>query len=198
VVVAAGLIVSALTPFWNIAGSKLMVAPEIRSADAIVVLGGGILPDGSLTDESLRRTFQGFMLYKRGLAATIVLSGPARRGLRGMPIDEAATRAKMAVDIGIPVNAILEEAEVNTTRDEAVRIKELLGAAGRPAVLLVTESLHMRRAKLAFELAGFDVFPAPSDDFPAIALSPSDRIFLMWRVLQETGGLIYYWAAGYI
>jgi uncharacterized SAM-binding protein YcdF (DUF218 family) len=56
----------------------------------------------------------------------------------------------------------------------------------------------MRRAMLVFERAGFQVFPAPSDNLSGGAGSTFDRLNLMRRVLQETGALIYYQAAGYI
>jgi uncharacterized SAM-binding protein YcdF (DUF218 family) len=193
--VVAAVVVSTLTPVWNIAGKSLAVAPQHRPADAVVVLGAGLMPNGSLSEESLRRAFQGFILYKKGLAPRIVLSGPPLRN--GLAV-ESEVRAKLAVEIGIPETAILQERAVNTTRDEAGRIRELFEKSGSPAILLVTESLHMRRAKLVFERAGFRVFPAPSDDYADAARSTSDRLFLMQRILREITALMYYRVAGYI
>jgi uncharacterized SAM-binding protein YcdF (DUF218 family) len=193
--VAVGFLVSALTPLWNIAARNLAVSPQIDRADAVVVLASGVMADGSLTDESLRRALQGFALYKKGLADKIVLSGPPLGDGR---VVESAARARVALDLGIPANAILQESAVHTTRDEASRIRLLFRDKQRPSVLLVTDSLHMRRAMRVFERAGFEVLPAPSDNYPSAARGPQDRIALMWRVLQEAGALVYYTLAGYI
>jgi uncharacterized SAM-binding protein YcdF (DUF218 family) len=193
-VVLAGLVTSTVTPMWNIAGKYIAVAPEIEPADAIVVLAAGVMSDGSLNDESLRRAVHGFSLYKRGLAPKIVLSGP--RNSDG--IVEAVVRTKLALEMGIPADAVLQEIAVNTTRDEARRVGELLAIGNSSRILLVTESLHMRRARLVFERAGFHVAAAPSDDYAGTATRPEDRLKLMRRVLEEAGALVYYRIAGYI
>ena len=189
----AGLILSAYTPLWNISGKYISVSPQVQPAGAIVVLASGVMADGSLGDESLRRAVYGFTLYKRGLPL-----GSCCQARRIGLMVEAAVRAKLAMEMGIPAAAILQETDVNTTRDEAQRIWELLGKGDTSSILLVTEVLHMRRAKMVFERAGFQVFPAPSDDYTASAASPEDRLKLMRRVLEEAGGLIYYRMAGYL
>jgi uncharacterized SAM-binding protein YcdF (DUF218 family) len=192
--VLAGLATSTMTPMWNIAGKCIAVPPEIEPADAIVVLAAGVMSDGSLNDESLRRAVHGFSLYKRGLAPKIVLSGP--RNNDGFV--EAVVRTQLALEMGIPAEALLQEIAVNTTRDEARRVGELLAMENSDRILLVTESLHMRRAMLVFERAGFHVSAAPSDDYAGTAVRPEDRLKLMRRVLEEAGALVYYRIAGYI
>lgn len=179
---------------WNRIASALAGPTMVASSDAIVVLSASLLSDKTLTDESLRRALHGIRLYQRGLAPLIVLSGRERVS----PPTEAEIRAKLARDMGIPADAILLEKAANTTREESMRIGELLLSRNARRILLVTESLHMRRAKLVFERAGFQVLPAPSDEYPQIASAPAGRFWLMFRVLQETGGLLYYRTAGYI
>ena len=147
----------------------------------------------TLSDESLRRALYGIRLYQRGLAPLIVLSGRERVG----PPTEAKIRAELAREMGIPENVILLEETANTTHEESMRIGKILVSHGTQKVLLVTGSLHMRRAKLAFENVGFRVFPAPSDNYPNIRSSPAGRFWLMFRVLQESIGLLYYKSAGY-
>jgi uncharacterized SAM-binding protein YcdF (DUF218 family) len=169
---------------------------EIEQADAIVVLGAGVMPQGKLMDESMRRLVAGIELFKRGMAPLLVVSGPGRPDA---PVPtEATVRAKLAETMGIPPDAILPEGAVNSTREESVRISSTLRARNATRILLVTESLHMRRAKLVFEHAGLKVQPAVSDDYPAVLLSPQDRLWLTLRIVQEGAGLIYYRLAGYI
>src|SRR5688572_28216253 len=74
--VLGGLIVSMVTPVWNIAGSYIAVSADPQPSDAIVVLAAGVTAEGTLSENSMRRAIAGLRLYKRGLAPKIVLSGP--------------------------------------------------------------------------------------------------------------------------
>lgn len=142
----------------------------------------------------MRRLIEGIQLYKKGLAPILVLSGKGPPGER----TEAEHRSILAQTMGIPAEAILKEETANTTREEAIRISRLLMHRGLRKVLLVTESLHVRRASLAFRSAGLEVFPAPSDDYPAWATSPTARIWLAGRIVKESAALAYYRLAGFI
>jgi len=184
-----------LTPLSNLAGQSFAVAPERKAADAIVVLAAALLNGGSLSDESMRRTITGIELYKQGFAPVLVFSG---RGRRDKPVPtEAGQRLLMAEAVGMPAEAILKEETANTTREEAGRISRLLMHRGLRKILLVTDSLHLRRAKLAFESTGLEVFPVPSDNFPTAATSAWDRLWLASRIVEESAALSYYRLAGY-
>ena len=184
-----------LTPLSNFAGRIFTPAPERKPSDAIVVLAGGLKHGGSLQEESLRRAIAGIEVYKQGLAPILVLSG--RNRLNEPQPTEAEQRSKLAQTMGIPAEAILKEETANTTREEAVRISRLLMHRGLRRILLVTASLHLRRAKLAFESTGLEVFPVPSDDYPAAAISPEDRLRLAGAIVRESTALAYYRLAGY-
>jgi uncharacterized SAM-binding protein YcdF (DUF218 family) len=185
----------ALTPLSNIAAKTFAIAPEKRSADAIVVLATGLMHGGSLPDESMRRAIAGIELYKQGLAPLVVFSGRARPD--EPEHTEAEQRSLLAQAVGMPAEAILKEETANTTREEAVRISRLLVHRGLRKIVLVTDSLHLRRAKLAFESTGLEVFPSPSDDYPSSAVSSSDRLWLLSRIVEESVALTYYRLAGY-
>jgi uncharacterized SAM-binding protein YcdF (DUF218 family) len=100
--------------------------------------------------------------------------------------------------MGIPPAAILKEETANTTHEESIHISSTLRGRNAARILLVTESLHMRRASQVFERAGLQVQPAASADYPAIVRSPGDRLWLAMRIAQESIALIYYRLAGYI
>ena len=85
-----------------------------------------------------------------------------------------------------------------TTYQEAVFTADLLRPRRVRKILLVTESMHMRRAKLLFEKAGLAVLPALSDRNFEAAVAPQDRLMLIFRIAEETAALIYYRIAGYI
>jgi len=189
------LLVSLYTPLWNVLGARLAVPPKIEKADAIVVLGAGLNADHSLDNESLRRAVRGMELFKQGLADVLIVSGPENRALPGK--SEAAVRRDLAVQLGMSPDRIRTIDRVNTTRDEARLVASFLGEHQVNRILLVTESMHMRRAAAVFERAGLTVLPAPSDN--ALEEStPVGRLRLMTSVTEQGAAWLYYRIAGYI
>lgn len=188
------LITSAFTPLPNILARWLSIPQRLERAEAIVVLGGKIGPDGTLSSSSLRRALHGIVLHRKGLAPLLVFFGSGHN--EGFV--EAEVRAQLAHELGISSEMILTEAQARTTRDEAVRAEVLLRPMGVRRILLVTDSLHMVRAQGLFERGGFEVLAAPADDFPNSADTPEERLRLMRRVLGEILARIYYRGAGYL
>jgi len=192
----AVLLLCTLTPLPNLLGKYQSVASSFESADAIVVLGAGMLIDHSLTNESMRRLIRGMSLYKEGRAPLMVVLGPVLRARPGP--SEARTRAGTAIEFGIPKEAVITIETALTTHAEALLTADALRVRRVGKVLLVTESTHMRRAKLLFEKVGFTVLPVSSDNLFEIAISPQERLRLVLRLAQETVGIAYYRIAGYI
>lgn len=185
---------SAFTPLPNLLARSGSTSPRREPAEAIVVLAGGLQPDGLLSDLSLRRALQGIVLHREGLASLLVFLGEAR----GEHPSEASIRAELARQLGISPKVILTEAGARTTREEAVRVEKLLRPMGVGRILLVTDSQHMTRAQALFERAGFEVLPAPANDFSSAAVAPEERLRLVRRIAQEFVARLYYRMAGYL
>lgn len=192
---AVGLfLLVAFTPAPNLVSRWMTPPGAMRPAQAIVVIGGGGLRgDGSLTTVSLRRTQDALRLYRAGAAPLLVFSGPASK--RGV---EAHVRAATARECGIPDSAILTEATGRTTRGEAVHIARLLQPRDIRTIVLVADAEGLGRAQRVFEKVGFDVVPAATADVSSLAGGPEDRIHLARRVAIELLARVYYAAAGYI
>jgi uncharacterized SAM-binding protein YcdF (DUF218 family) len=191
----AFVLVVAFTPIPNLLSRWMSVTGRPEAADAIVVLGaGGVRPDGTLTDTSMRRTLHGVGLHHRGLAPLLVFSGPASRG---MP-EEALVRADLARQCDVPPGAILTSSRGRTTRQESQHIGALLRPRGVRKILLVADPQGMARAMGAFEKVGFEVVPAPAGDVDDLAGSPETRLLLMRRVLLETLAWPVYRISGYL
>ena len=157
-------------------------------ADAIVVLGSGVMPEGELDDTSLRRTVHGVRLFHRGLAPHLVLLGPARDG-----VVEAEVRARYAADLGVPADALVVERGGLSTREEAA----LVAARLQPAsILLVTGLHHVPRARAVFERAGIRVHAAPVLEQSALSDRPQARLALVRALVQEWVARGYYRATG--
>lgn len=189
------LLLIAFTPLPELLSQRMSVRGRPEPADAIVILGGGgVRPDGTLADTSMRRTLYGMQLYRRGLAPLLVLSGPASAGRQS----EAVVRADLARQCAIPPSAILTAPLGRTTREESVRIVELLRSRGIRKILLVADAQGMGRAMGAFERVGFEVLPAPTGDVSDLGGSPESRLQLMRQVVVELVAWPIYWVSGYL
>ena len=186
--------ISAFTPMPSILSDWLSARPQLERAQAIVVLGAGMWPEGLLSYSSMRRALHGIVQYREGLAPILMFSGPSYDGGPA----EAQIRADLARALGVPPGAILTEADAWTTREEALRMGAVLQAKGVRKILLVTEAHHMARARTFFERAGFEVLAAPTHEDSSRPSSPEGHLRLMRRMLQEFLAYTYNWAAGYL
>jgi uncharacterized SAM-binding protein YcdF (DUF218 family) len=186
-VVMAGLALVTLTPvsLWMAAGYA--ESPRLGPAEAVVALGGGIVR-GALGDPSLQRALEGIRLQHLGLAPLILFTGEP---------SEPELRTQLAQELGVPPDAILT-ATVNTTHEEARAAAELLRPRGIRSVLLVSGSIHLTRARGAFEREGFKVLPAPTDSVGAVGSGATERLFLTRLLGREIVARWYYRVAGYL
>ena len=129
-----------------------------RRADVIVVLGARVWPSGRPSDALTRRTLHAVKLYKEGLAAAIVFSG----GLGTHPPTEAQAAARLAMDQGVPPEAIVLEEESHSTEDSAFLVSEIMRAQGWQTAIVVSDAYHLWRAKLLFGKAGIEAYPSPA------------------------------------
>ena len=196
--VGAGALLACLltifSPLPNLLFRWMSAPSMIRPADAVVVLGAGVGLDGTLSEESLRRAIHGMLLFHEGNAPILVFSGPS---FERSP-KEAEVRAAMAKAFGVAPDAILTESTANTTREEAIRIGAELRARQARRILLVTNTLHMQRARPLFEQAGFQVITAGVNSISGLSRSPEGRLQLMRWVLGEAVAWAYYRVAGYL
>ncbi len=144
--------------------------PKDLHAEAIVVLGNRPPTDGRgrVMPETHRRVERGVELYQRGHAPILLMTGgPAPRG-----DVEAEVMRSLAIELGVPEDAIRIEAKSRSTIENARFTKQLLSqqgeAARRPEIILVTSPYHLGRARRLFDCAGFEVRPAASEAPPSI------------------------------
>lgn len=168
-------------------------------AQAIVVLGGGMLPEApeygrpNASESSLLRVRYGAFLHHRTGLPLLVTSGNAVGHH-----SEASTMRQAAIELG--VDPIWIEDQSRTTWENATYSKPLLEAHGVTRILLVTRADHMRRAAQTFRRAGLEVTPAPTG---FTFSGPWDRgVFLVFpkassfeqscQALEEWLGNLYY------
>ena len=120
-------------------------------AEAIVVLGCRLRPDGAPSGQLRRRVALGIELYRAGTAPLLLLSGG------GAPVSEAQVMARLATAAGVPLAALLCEPWSRNTAENALNSARLLREQGLSRIVVVSQSAHLMRARLLFRLAGLTV-----------------------------------------
>lgn len=191
----AAFLVIAYTPLANFLAMPLCtVSSRPSKADIAIILSAGRYRDGSLNEDALQRTVAGVRLFHQGLVPRLLFSGGPCCGESA-----SALMARLAADLGVPPEAILLEEQSARTYDSAMHSAALLRRHGFESVILVTSTLHITRARLAFEAAGVSVQPVRASEMNLLLVSSaSERISLMQAAVHEYLGLAFYRIRGWI
>lgn len=159
------------------------------NADAIVVLGGGwrtSRSDFAALDLTAcgDRLIAGFELCRRGKAPHLVVGGDPLEPAPGMKPSSEQVR-QWFYDWKIAPATFHTLGPVRSTREEAIRTRELSEKAGWKSVLLVTSAMHMRRSVATFEKAGVQIHPVACD-FQVLRLPET---YLGWKCFPDEDAL---------
>jgi uncharacterized SAM-binding protein YcdF (DUF218 family) len=149
----------------------------LAGADAIVVLGCRVGPDGVPSAALIWRIDCAVRLFQEGAARLLVLSG----GGVG-PVPEAEIMRERALGWGVPEAALLIEPASRNTFENARETARLLGLRGLRSVLLVSHRIHLPRAILLFRYAGLKVVGWA-------AASPPSRTWEICAAIHELAAL---------
>ena len=153
-----------------------------HAADVIVVLGGGVEPDGSLPPAARTRVERAAEIFHGGVAPRIVFSGRCGLTSPEPPVTEAAAMAAHARELGVSPEAMLLEEESKDTLGNAYFTRErFLVPHGWWSIRVVTSDFHLSRAAWVFRKilgAAYDF----SFVSAASGLSPRE---LIGRALEE-------------
>lgn len=184
-------------------------APERAGAQAIVVLAAGRLryaPEYGERDIpdyiALARVRYAAHLQRRTSLPLLVSGGNGAITADSDAADRTYSKADamataLREDFGVPVEWI--EPRSRDTNENAAFSAALLRKDGIKRILLVTDAMHMARARGVFQRAGLEVIDAPtmffSDNLPQTpgALVPSaEGMRRSWYALYELLGLAWY------
>ncbi len=153
-----------------------------RPADLIVVFGCKVFSDGTPSMALADRVRTGVELYHAGLAPRLVFSGGPGQG----DIDETAAMQNMAMELGVPQEAITRDPEGLNTQATVHNLVSASGDATQPRVLAVSNFYHLPRIKLCFRRAGWEVWTVPARE--------SRRLYYQERfLLREVAALWWYY-----
>ncbi len=144
-----------------------------RPAQAAVVLGARVMPDGEASVVLADRVRTGVELYRQGLVDTLVLSG----GLEpDTGYDETVVMRSLAIEEGVPATAIVLDPGGTSTAATVTDTVGLFAERGIAAVLVVSHFYHLPRIKLAYERAGLEVYTVPAAQSAIVPQTPANVV----------------------
>eukprot|EP01039_Chlorochromonas_danica_P003120 gene3120-3417_t len=175
---------------------------------AIIILGGGLLPDGSLPPHTLLRVERAVEIYQQleGRVVIIPLSGgtphkPNPLDPQGFVIWESSAAAKKLLALGIPAEKVLEENFSLDTIGNAYFLRMIhVENCEFEKLIIITNDWHMSRTRAIFDT----VFHLPMRSsslqvtshsslhltYETVPAGVSDQSILAARIAREQQSLI--------
>lgn len=158
-----------------------------QHADAIIVLGSAVWPNGRASPALVSRIRHGIELYRAGYAPYLILSG----GIGANPPSEAEAMRRIAVDAGVPESALVLEAQSHSTEENLANAKLIMALRGWKTALLVSAPYHILRAETIAQDLGMSVYGSPSRDAETFS-APTLRL---WYNTRESLALVWYYTS---
>ncbi len=156
VIIAAPVLLLAVLAFS--VDRRARMEPSSEKAQAIVVLGARVLPNGHAAPALQRRAERAAELYRAGRAPLLFFSG----GSAGTQPSEASIARDIAVSLGVPAEVCVLEDKSHSTAENAALTVPLLKERGITDVLLVSDGYHLMRAQAHFAALGVTAHPVAS------------------------------------
>lgn len=170
--------------------APMLLEDSSAHADAIVVLGAGVIGDCVPNLNGVRRAALGARLFRDGRAPLVIITG----GTTGRYCPVADAMAHTALEFGVPDDRLILERQSANTHENGEKTAPLLRARGINRILLVTDKLHMRRAVGVFRHFGFAVEPVGVPIYEGHV----DNVSMLTAGIRETAALAYYRVRGWM
>jgi uncharacterized SAM-binding protein YcdF (DUF218 family) len=204
------VIVDEAVRFWEV---KMKKNSELQKYDVGIVLGGGMVNIDRMYDNRLifqsntDRILQALDLYESGIINKILISsGSGSIVFKDML--EASLLRNYLLKIKVADSAMIIDSTSKNTYENAVNTVKILNEKYKKGkFLLITSSMHMRRASACFRKQGltFDVYPTNKrvSDVRRWDLSylfvPNIECFSDWgKLIHEMIGYSSYKVMGYL
>lgn len=153
-------------------------------ADAAVIFGAKVYPDGRPCDALVDRLEAGIEAYREGRVRFLIMTGG--RDPNGQ--DEPKVMARYAVARGVSAERIILDSEGRNTRASASNCRRIAEAWGFDTLLAVSQYFHCARVKLAFDREQLQCLTMPTCSRSGRPRSGARRLsretfFLMREVL---------------
>lgn len=140
----------------RVGAQYLYSANNVPSADAVLVLGAYVLPDGTLSNMLKDRVAVGYDLYEKGKAPKIIVSGDHGR----KDYDEVNTMKSFLKNKGVAGQDIFMDHAGFSTYESLYRARDIFQAK---KVIIVTQRYHLLRAVFIARELGLEAYGVASD-----------------------------------
>jgi uncharacterized SAM-binding protein YcdF (DUF218 family) len=188
----AYLVMSAAMLAWTFLWPEPDMA-DIKQADVIVCLGGGMAPDGTLAAPVLTRVERCVQLYEAGIAPNILFSGGT-----AAPDGPSAGGQMMsyAMSLGVPQDSLIVEGLSQSTLQNALFSFDLELVFGADDLVIVTEAFHLPRSWLSFHWARWQISASNGKSFQLVMSEDVRRYPLTgavnWNILFRESLAIWF------
>lgn len=128
----------------------------VPKADAIIVLGAYVLPDGTLSSMLYDRLTTGYELWDRGTAPKIIVSGDHGR----KQYDEVNAMKTYMTDQGVPGSDVFMDHAGFSTYESLYRARDIFQVR---RIVIVTQYYHLARAVYIARELGLESYGVPAD-----------------------------------
>lgn len=112
-------------------------------ADVIIVLGGRVKPDGSMSLTLKRRTEKAFSAWQQNLSSRFIVCGGQGAD---EPFTEAHSMHQYLLQLGVPEEDIFLEDTSTNTYENLTNARQIMKENGMKNALVVTSDYHVTRA----------------------------------------------------
>ena len=147
---------------------------NLAEADVIIVPGYKLDEQGDASWILWNRMVMAKLLYDRGLAAYVLVTG----GLARNGVTEGARMVEIGTELGLPRDRILSEPRASSSVENGRFSAEILKARGWTSGLVVSDPRHLAYAipvfRDAFEKRGLELYWTPVD-YELLKRTPTAR-----------------------
>ncbi len=138
-------------------GTKYIVnAGEVPMADAILVLGAYVFPNGTVSTMLNDRLTAGYELYEQAKAAKLIVSGDHGE----TDYDEVNSMKNFLKEKGVPNEDVFMDHAGFSTYESVYRARDIFKVQ---KVIIVTQEYHLMRAVYVARALGLEAYGVASD-----------------------------------
>lgn len=134
----------------------ILSVKDVPTADAILVLGAYVFPDGNTSAMLSDRLSQGYELYEAGKAPKILVSGDHGQ----KDYDEVNAMKSFLMNKGVPSQDIFMDHAGFSTYESIYRARDIFLVN---KVIIVTQEYHLKRAVFLAREMGLEAYGVASD-----------------------------------
>jgi SanA protein len=176
---SAGLLLAAVALVnlwvWRVGSARIVAASDARPAEAVLVPGGRVFPDGRVSTVVADRLATALRLYRDGRAAKILVSGDHGRA----DYDEVNATRNWLLARGVPAEDVFMDHAGFDTHASLYRAREVFAVR---RVIVATQEFHLPRALFLADRLGLDAQGVAADRHVYVGAA--------WYQIRETGARI--------